>query len=147
MKYTNADITESKRINPKPNVMQMENMTLFPYAAQIAEATGAPAEVLPILERIMREEVFHSTLDWQTPRQFRAGAKKAYQIYAGDAEFFQIEARLRRASFHLLGAENALQEARSSADAAKVVAAEVAHEKARFEEAAARAEFERFTTC
>lgn len=126
--------------------MQMENTTLSGYAAQIAEATGAPAETLPILERIMRDEVFHSTLDWQTARQFRAGARKAWKIYSEDAEFFQAETRLRRASFHLLGAEQALSDARTAGDSAAIAAAEITFEQARFEEAAARSAFEQFAS-
>ncbi|MEX2580475.1 MAG: hypothetical protein WD342_15560 [Verrucomicrobiales bacterium] len=120
--------------------MPTEKLRPDSYAAQIAEATGAPFEILAILERIMREEVFHSTLDWQTATQFRAGARKAHHLYLDDAEFYDAVDRQHQASYRLLGAENALAEARQSGAAPDVLAAaELAWKQARFEEAAANA--------
>lgn len=143
MKYTRVDYAESKAVNAKPYGMQMENVPLSGYAEDIAQATGAPVEILPILEDIMRQDVFHSTLDWQTARQFRAGARKALAIYTADAEFFQANFRVRRAHFRLMVAEQNLREAQlSDADARTLVAAELACRQAQVEESAARAEFE-----
>lgn len=52
------------------------------YARSISKATGVTdPEVLRELEEIMRNEVFHSTLDWQTTSQFNKGAKEAKKIY------------------------------------------------------------------
>lgn len=52
------------------------------YAAMIAEAIGVtdPA-VLEIVEDVMRNDVFHSTLDWQPRDVFDRGARDAYEIY------------------------------------------------------------------
>ena len=70
---------------------------LTAYKERIAEATGAPDTILPILENIMREEVFHSTLDWQSDEQFTAGARQALRIFLGNP-------RLNRPGF--LGGSN-----------------------------------------
>lgn len=108
------------------------------YQAQIADATGAPDEILPILERILREEVFHSTLDWQSAAQLRAGARKAYRLYLGDTAFYDAFDRHHRASYRLFAAENALAGAREAgAEPADLAAAELACEQARLEEASA----------
>lgn len=106
----------------------------------IAEATGAKDDILPILEEIMRSEVFHSTLDWQSAAEFRSGARKAYRLYLADKAFYDANARWRRSVFRTLVAEQTLAQLREQLPAAKVIAAaEAALESARFEEAAARA--------
>jgi hypothetical protein len=118
--------------------MQTKKLRPGSYDAQIAEATGAPVEIVPTLERIMREEVFHSTLDWQTAAQFRAGARKAHRLYLDDSAFYDALARHHRASYRLLAAENALSAARrAGANPAELAAAERVFEQARCEEAAA----------
>lgn len=106
----------------------------------IAKATGAADAALPILEEIMRSEVFHSTLDWQSATEFRRGAKKAYQLYLADKAFYDANARWRRAVFRTSVAEQTLAQLREQSPAANALAAaEAALESARFEEAAARA--------
>ena len=94
------------------------------YHLQIQKATGAPLELLPILERIMREEVFHSTLDWQTAREFSQGAKKAHKLYLGDAEFYDVEHAHRGQAYLHFKAEVELRAARESGDAARIAEAE-----------------------
>lgn len=51
------------------------------YTQLIASATGVtdPA-VLDEHEEIMREDIFHSTLSWQTEAQLRAAASEALVI-------------------------------------------------------------------
>lgn len=46
----------------------------------IADTKCAPDEAKEI-ESIMRDDIFHSTLDWQTRAQFRRGAKQAYEVF------------------------------------------------------------------
>lgn len=58
------------------------------YQDRIAEITGAKSEELVIVENILRDDVFHSTLDWQTAKEFKCGARKAYRIYLDDKAFF-----------------------------------------------------------
>jgi len=56
-----------------------ENMTQA-YQEMIMEDTGCSTSDAIMVEDIMRNKVFHSTLDWQTRTQFRQGARKAYQL-------------------------------------------------------------------
>ncbi len=51
------------------------------YADLISEATGVtdPKE-LEELEDIMRESIYHSTLDWQTREELMAGARLAKSV-------------------------------------------------------------------
>lgn len=138
MIYSGNGFAEFPEINSNPDTMQTENVHKSAYEDMIAKATGAPPELLPILENIMRDEVFHSTLDWQSFAQFREGARKAHRIYLEHAEFYDAASRHRRASFRLLTAEDALDSARKlGAEPEAIAAAELAREKARFEEAAA----------
>jgi hypothetical protein len=50
------------------------------YKAMIVKATGCAEHEAEEVEEIMRHEVFHSTLDWQTKAQFNKGAREAYQV-------------------------------------------------------------------
>lgn len=118
--------------------MQAENTALGGYAPAIEEATGAPVPALPILEEIMRTEVFHSTLDWQSPAEFQEGARKAHALYLGDRDFYDADARWRRAVFRVSVAEQAAERLPSSQDG-DLAAAQAKLEAARAEEAAARA--------
>jgi hypothetical protein len=43
--------------------------------------TGCKSEEAPAIEEILRDVVFHSTLDWQTVKQFDAGVREAYRLY------------------------------------------------------------------
>jgi hypothetical protein len=56
---------------------------------------------LPIIERIMRETIFHSTLDWQTKEQFDAGALDAYKEYKAAKDFYDAENKFHIYRFHL----------------------------------------------
>jgi len=52
------------------------------YADSIRKAIKSPltdADVTDI-EDIMRHTIFHSTLDWQTARQFNKGARDAWAV-------------------------------------------------------------------
>ena len=82
-----------------------------PYFDLIAEATGARLMGLPILERIMREDVFHSTLDWQTRDKFMAGAREAHQQYLSAKEFYDSENKVIVMGFHLSKTEEKLAQA------------------------------------
>lgn len=51
------------------------------YARSISKYTGyTDPKVLAQIEEVMRQDVFHSTLDWQTSAQFKEGAKIAVQV-------------------------------------------------------------------
>lgn len=51
------------------------------YARIIADATGVEdPRRLAEIEDIMRETIFHSTLDWQTREQLVEGAQQAHEV-------------------------------------------------------------------
>lgn len=50
------------------------------YRALIIEATGIGEKDARFVEEIMREDVFHSTLDWQSRAQFVRGAREAVEL-------------------------------------------------------------------
>lgn len=114
------------------------------YPAMIQQATGVADELLPVLERIMREDVFHSTLDWQTRSEFNRGAKKALALYQADADFHDAESAMRRASFALMKAETSVAQARESGDQIRTANAEKQLESARITERETRRVFEAY---
>ena len=62
-----------------------------PHAQLISVVTGARAEDLPKLEAIMRDEIFHSTLDWQSEAQLRDGAAQAYLLLRNHRAFYETQ--------------------------------------------------------
>ncbi len=122
----------------------MQRQTRSAYADLIAKATGAADDLLPILENIMREEVFHSTLDWQSASQFQSGARKALAIYEEHRDFFQAEMSYQKARFRMLMAEQALSDLTSQPGSPEAITfAEAAYQKAMADEQIARAAFDR----
>ena len=62
-------------------------MVLKGYSLFISEATGILDQSdLHRIENCLRDDVFHSTLDWLTDKQFNEGAKKALRIIRLGAE-------------------------------------------------------------
>ena len=57
------------------------------YQALIIKATGVSEKDAGYVEDIMREDIFHSTLDWQSRMQFVRGAREAaamLKVYRAD---------------------------------------------------------------
>ena len=50
------------------------------YEQIIVEDTDCPPGEAFKVEAVMRQDVFHSTLDWQTRGEFRRGARKAWRL-------------------------------------------------------------------
>ena len=50
------------------------------YQAIIIKATGVNKKDARHVEDIMREDIFHSTLDWQSRAQFVRGAREAVEL-------------------------------------------------------------------
>lgn len=50
------------------------------YQQKIVEILGVSKEDAIYIEDIMRNDIFHSTLDWQTKKQFIAGAREAHTL-------------------------------------------------------------------
>lgn len=111
-------------------IMQTEIQEVYGYKKRIQDATGAPIPVLPILERIMRDEIFHSTLDWQTTRQFNAAARKALRIYQKHQVFHDLEHLWHAARWKLACADAELAKAQQSGSEAEIIKAQNAQKKA-----------------
>jgi hypothetical protein len=101
-------------------LMQTKNQKFTGYARQIHEATSAPYAVLPTLEQIMREDIFHSTLDWQTKDQLDQAAREAYRIYQKNPQLYDWEQAVHAARWQRTQAENALQKAELEGDPAAI---------------------------
>ena len=50
------------------------------YRSLIIVATGINEKEAGYVEEIMRDDIFHSTLDWQSRAQFVRGAKEAVEM-------------------------------------------------------------------
>ena len=90
------------------------------YQSLIAEATGAPDHLLPLLETLMREEVFHSTLDWQSARQLADGAMQAYDLYRSAPAYYDKDMVLQKSRFQLARIEESLAKAKGTGNQAKI---------------------------
>ena len=63
----------------------IEGQKMSYYSRFITEATGVKdAAQLALIEESMREDIFHSTLDWQSAEQLREGAKAAVFLLESD---------------------------------------------------------------
>ena len=62
-----------------------------PLHQLIREATGAAVGDVARIENIMRDEIFHSTLDWQTREQLVDGARQAQEHLAANRELYDLE--------------------------------------------------------
>ena len=51
------------------------------YRKAIIEATGCDESIVGAIEDIMRNIIFHSTLDWQPAEVFDKGAREAFELY------------------------------------------------------------------
>ncbi|MEQ1853266.1 MAG: hypothetical protein ABMA01_16935 [Chthoniobacteraceae bacterium] len=89
-----------------------------PYAPLIFAATGASAEDLPKIETIMREEIFHSTLDWQTETQFTKGAIQAYRLLRANRALYEMHFSHSKAVFEEARAETRKNETAAALDRA-----------------------------
>jgi len=114
---------------PKHSAVQRQKKS--PYASLIATATGASAGKVAIIENLMREEVFHSTLDWQTAEQLADGARKAYEIYQAAPGYYDNWELLHLAEFRLSRLEERLEKARRRADPMKIIDLEIQVKSAR----------------
>ncbi len=62
---------------------------LSDYQQMVVEDTGCALEDAYKLVQIMRDDVFHSTLDWQSREEFRRGARKANKLFQEDHEDYE----------------------------------------------------------
>jgi hypothetical protein len=69
------------------------------YQNMIIEDTGCNPTDAGLIEHIMREDIFHSTLDWQTREQLRQAACEAAQLLEANREIYELEQAQTRAIF------------------------------------------------
>lgn len=113
------------------SVSRMAAARLNPVQRLIREATGAPAADLPCIENIMREEIFHSTLDWQTREQLVDAARQANCRLNEDREVYDLDHACRVAMFHKMRAEADLGEHDTPLNRAAFTSAKANYEIAR----------------
>ena len=81
----------------------MKPKLLPPHSAPlhrlIQAATAAPHKDLSMIENIMRDEIFHSTLDWQTAEQLTDAARQAFERLKQDREFYDLSSASALAVF------------------------------------------------
>ncbi len=69
------------------------------YREAIIEDTGCNPDDAVMIEYIMRDHIFHSTLDWQNRAQLRRAARQAVKILAEDRPLFEEHFARTRAMF------------------------------------------------
>jgi len=67
----------------------MPEQHIGPYQRDIVDQLGCSAADAAMIENIMRNEVFHSTLDWQSESELQRGTRKAWAILEADREVFE----------------------------------------------------------
>jgi hypothetical protein len=87
---------------------------------RITQATGIAPEHAHLIECIMREEVFHSTLDWQTADQIRDAAREAHRIFESDQDHYLAWDAYKRLHYCILSRETELREAEKQGDAMRI---------------------------
>lgn len=107
------------------------------YKRDIKKITSAPVEILAILERIMRDEIFHSTLDWPTKSQFSAAARKANKMYLANTPFYDAQNTWHSARWNRTLSADALMKIKQTGSdkeisiaTAKKLAADIDYEQA-----------------
>jgi hypothetical protein len=63
------------------------------YQDMIVQDTGCNPKDPGMIEHIMREDIFNSTLEWQTRAQFRRAARKAGKMLEEDRDLYEFVAK------------------------------------------------------
>lgn len=82
-----------------------------PYQEMIQQVTGVSRHDAPILERLMRESILHSTLDWLSQEEFANAAREAQQLFKIAPPYFYTQQACFSATFKRMQAEGRLQRA------------------------------------
>lgn len=67
------------------------------YKTMIIEDSGCSPADAGMIEHIMREDIFHSTLDWQSRAQLRRAAREALQLLEENRDLYEQERAQTRA--------------------------------------------------
>lgn len=73
----------------------------------IQTATGAPLNDLAMIENIMRDDIFHSTLDWQTSEQLCSAARQAFDLLNDNRDLYEFSRASAMAALNEMRAANA----------------------------------------
>lgn len=88
----NAKDTNLHRKQTEPN--ESPDAPLNWLHTLIRESMGAPTDDLGEIETIMRDDIFHSTLDWQSREQLTDAAREAYEQLKDCREVYDLGPRL-----------------------------------------------------
>lgn len=77
----------------------MPDQQISTYQRGITDHLCCSAEDAAMVEDIMRNHVFHSTLDWLSEAQFGRGALEAWNLLKSDREMFEGYYREAREAF------------------------------------------------
>ena len=69
------------------------------YRGMILEDTGCTADDAGMIEHIMREDIFHSTLDWQSREELCRAARNAAKMLDENRDLYEQERANTRAVF------------------------------------------------
>ena len=72
----------------------------------IRSATGAAPADWALIENIMRDEIFHSTLDWQSEAQLAGAAHQAAARLNADRELYEFGRSSALATFEQMRSSN-----------------------------------------
>ena len=73
----------------------------------IQGTTGAPDSDIAIIENIMRDDIFHSTLDWQTSEQLSYAARQAFDLLNENRDMYEFSHTSAMAAFNEMRAAEA----------------------------------------
>lgn len=83
-------------------------LRLHPLRRLIQRSTGAAAADLALIENIMRDEIFHSTLDWQTREQLTDAARQAFALLQANRDLYESARASALATFRQMCAPSVL---------------------------------------
>lgn len=76
------------------------------YEKMIVTDTGCDLDDAHKIENIMRDDVFHSTLDWLSRAQFRRGAREAFELLKAERPMYEAYFAQTRRVFEEMRAAN-----------------------------------------
>lgn len=85
----------------------LQQPRLNPLHRLIQNVTHAPARDLAQIENLMRNEIFHSTLDWQTREQLSEAARQAFVRLNEDRKLYDSSHANGLSMFQKMRAESA----------------------------------------
>lgn len=79
--------------------------SIGPYQKDIITQLGCSPQDAAIVEGIMRNHIFHSTLDWQSRQELDYGAQEAWVILEENREMFEEDFTAKQKRFERLKAQ------------------------------------------